>query len=430
MSVNPCARAGRAADSVRMAMTTPPAVEPAPAAGSGKIRIRALVRASGGPRYAVAIVVDAIGTGMLRPFLLLYGIDVLRLTPPVAGLAMTVGVVAGLVGTPLMGRWLDRGVRSAAVAAAMFVRVIGTALLLVAPAGTSATVWVFVLASLVLGVGNQTSRVAHAALVATVSAGRERDAALAVSYSVRNAGLGLGALVATAGLAGGTAALRELAVGTAAAYLVATVLTRSVRVRADRPAGAAQDAASGAGVVVPRMGRLLAANVIFVFCLSVPEVALPLVLVTELHAAAVWASAVFVANTVLVVALQVPVTVWMARFSRSTALAVSGVVIAASYLGFFGAVTLGHGWAAPAIAVVSVLSTLGEIIYAGSATALVAAMAPERVLGRALGRFTLSTGFSLAVAPAVITALATHGEAALWLPLAAATLLAAAAVSR
>jgi MFS family permease len=412
-----------------MATITPPPAEPAAAAESGKIRFRALVRASGGPRYAVAIVVDAIGTGMLRPFLLLYGIDVLRLAPPVAGLAMTVGVVAGLVGTPLMGRWLDRGVRSAAVAAAMFVRVIGTALLLVVPAGTSATVWMFVLASLVFGVGNQTSRVAHAALVATVSAGRERDAALAASYSVRNAGLGLGALVATAGLAGGTDALRELAIGTAAAYLVATVLTRSVRVRADRQAGAAQDAASGAGAV-PRMGRLLAVNVIFVFCLSVPEVALPLVLVTELHAAAVWAAAVFVTNTVLVVALQVPVTMWMARFSRSTALAISGVVLAASYLGFLGAVTLGHGWAAPAVAAVSVLSTLGEIIYAGSATALVAAMAPEHILGRTLGRFALSTGFSLAVAPAVITALAAHGEAALWLPLAAATLLSAAAVPR
>jgi MFS family permease len=145
-------------DSVRMATTTPPpAAEPAPAAESGKIRFRALVRASGGPRYAVAIGVDAVGTGMLRPFLLLYGIDVLRLAPPVAGLAMTAGAVAGLAGTPLMGRWLERGVRSAAVAAAMFVRVIGTALLLVAPAGTSATVWVFVLASVVFGVGNQTS---------------------------------------------------------------------------------------------------------------------------------------------------------------------------------------------------------------------------------------------------------------------------------
>jgi len=414
-----------------MATTTSPspAAEPAPAAEPGKIRLRTLVRASGGPRYAVAVIVDAVGTGMLRPFLLLYGIDVLRLTPPVAGLAMTVGVVAGLVGTPLMGRWLDHGVRSAAVAAAMFVRVIGTALLLIAPAGTSATVWVFILASLVLGVGDQTSKVARTALIATVSAGRERDAALAASYAVRNAGLGLGALVATAGLAGGTAALRELAIGTAAAYLVATILTWSVRVRADHQAAAAQDAAPVVGGV-PQMGRLLAANVIFVFCLSVPEVALPLILVTVLHASAVWAAGVFVANTVLVVALQVPVTVWMARFSRQTALAVSGIVIAASYLGFLGAVELGHGWAAPAVAAVSVLSTLGEIIYSGSATALVAAMAPEHVLGRALGRFTLSTGFSLAVAPAVITALAAHGEAALWLPLAAATLLSAAAVRR
>lgn len=78
----------------------------------------------------------------------------------------------------------------------------------------------------------------------------------------------------------------------------------------------------------------------------------------------------------------------------------------------------------------SVLSTLGEIIYSGSATALVVAMAPEHAVGRALGRFTLSTGFSLAVASAVITVLAAHGEAALWLPLAAATLLSAAAVRR
>jgi MFS family permease len=413
-----------------MAMTTsPPAAEPAPAAQPGKVRLRALVRATGGPRYAVAISVDAVGTGMLRPFLLLYGIVVLRLAPPAAGLAMTAGVVAGLAGTPLMGRWLDRGVRSTAVAAAMFVRVIGTALLLAAPAGTAATVWVFVLASLLSGVGNQTSKMAHTALVATVSSGRERDAALAASYAVRNAGLGLGALITTAGLAGGTAALRELAIGAVAAYLAATFLTRSVRVRANHQADAARDAVSDSGSA-PRMGRLLAANVVFVFVLSVPEIALPLVLVTELHASAVWAAAVFVANTALVVALQVPVTAWMARFSRRAALAISGVVIAASYLGFLGAVELGHGWAAPAVAAVSVLSTLGEIIYAGSSTALAVAMAPEQLLGRVLGRFTLSRGFSLAVAPAVITALAAHGEAALWLPLAAATLLSAAAVLR
>jgi hypothetical protein len=78
---------------------------------------------------------------------------------------------------------------------------------------------------------------------------------------------------------------------------------------------------------------------------------------------------------------------------------------------------------------VSVVCTIGEIIYAGSATALVTALAPAHVLGRALARFQFSTGFGLAVSPAVITALAPLGPAALWGSLAAATLLSASAVA-
>jgi MFS family permease len=143
----------------------------------------------------------------------------------------------------------------------------------------------------------------------------------------------------------------------------------------------------------------------------------------------VWPAAVFVANTVLVVTLQVPVTVLMSRFSRRTVLALSGVVLAASYLGFLAAASLGHGWGTPAVAAVSVVCTIGEIIYAGSATALVTALAPARVLGRALARFQLSTGFGLAVSPAVITALAALGPVALWGGLAAATLVSASAVA-
>ncbi|MGW4411063.1 hypothetical protein ACWEJ6_44005, partial [Nonomuraea sp. NPDC004702] len=108
-------------------------------ASTTTIRPRALVRASGGPRYAVALAVDALGTGLLRPFLLLYGVTVLRLSAPVTGIAMTAGVVVGLVCMPAVGRWLDRGARSTVVAASMLVRVLGVALLLAAPAGTEQT---------------------------------------------------------------------------------------------------------------------------------------------------------------------------------------------------------------------------------------------------------------------------------------------------
>jgi hypothetical protein len=261
--------------------------------------------------------------------------------------------------------------------------------------------------------------------VATVAHGRERDAALAGGRALRNAGLGAGALLATACLAGGTTALRALAAVTGLAYLAAAALAWSVHLRT-RPVTPAGDRADGPA---PRMRALLAANVVYVFCLNVPEIALPLVVVTQLHASPVWSAAIFVANTVLVVTLQVPFTVLMSRFPRRTVLSLAGVVIAASYLGFLAATSLGHGWGAPAVATVSVVCTIGEIIYAGSATALVTALAPAHVVGRALARFQLSTGFGLAVSPAVITALAPHGSAALWGSLAAATLLSASAVA-
>ncbi|MFG2098364.1 MFS transporter [Streptomyces sp. NPDC048612] len=388
-----------------------------------KIRPRALVRASGGPRYAVALAVDALGTGLLRPFLLLYGVTVLKLSAPATGIAMTVGIVVGLVCMPAVGRWLDRGARSTVVAASMLVRALGVALLLATPEGQ---VWTFATAALFLGVGNQAWPAAHAALVATVARGRERDAALAGGRALRNAGLGVGALLATACLAGGTTALQALAAVTGLAYLAAAALAWSVQLRAETAATRAEDGADGPA---PRMRALPAANVVYVFCLNVPEIALPLVLVTQLHASPVWSAAIFVANTVLVVTLQVPVTVLMSRFSRRAVLALAGVVLAASYLGFLVATSLGSGWGAPAVAAVSVVCTLGEILYAGSATALVTALAPAAVLGRALARFETSTGFGLAVSPAAITALAPHGPTALWGSLAAATLLSAAAVA-
>ncbi|WP_344672106.1 MFS transporter [Catenulispora yoronensis] len=414
-----------------------------------KIRIPDLVRATGGPRYALALAVDALGTGLLRPFLLLYGIKVLGLSSPATGVSMTAGIVVGLLAMPAVGRWLDRGARSTVVAASMLVRVVGTLLLLVVPAGSPV---LFAVACLFLGIGNQAWPAAHAALVATVAHGRARDAALAAARSLRNGGMGLGALIALGALAGGPSALRGTAAVTGLSYLTAAALAWSVRIKAEpADAGSAPEPHSGPGSAsrsgsrpgsrsdshpgsqpepAPRMAVLLAANVVYVFCLNVPEVALPLVLVTRLHAAPAWSAGIFVANTVLVVTLQVAVTVWMARFSRRTALAIAGVILTASYLGFLVATPLGHGWGAPAIAAVSVVCTLGEIVYAGAATALVTTIAPPRVLGRALTRFQVSTGFGLAVSPAVITGLAAAGPAALWGTLAAATLVSAAAVAR
>ncbi|MFJ4784520.1 MFS transporter [Streptomyces sp. NPDC088794] len=299
----------------------------------------------------------------------------------------------------------------------------------------------YTVAAVLLGIGVQSWPAAHAAVVAALTDDRQRDAALAAARSLRNAGLGAGALIATVAVAGGTGALRVLALVTVVGYLVAAVLVGSVRIDTDGPGGSGSErgdvppVGGGAGTEGDTRGGplrhvtvLSLANLPYAFCYDVLEVALPALLVTYLHASPSWSAGIFVANTVLVIVTQVPVVLWLARRSRRSVLASSGVVLALSYLGFWAAGALGGGAGAMAVAAVSVLYTAGEILYTGSATALVLATTPARSRGRALARWQVSTGIGRAAAPAALTALLTVGPGLLWGVLAGTSLLAAAVV--
>lgn len=361
-------------------------------------------------RYVVALAVDSVGGGMLRPFLVLYGVTVLGLGVGEAGVALSAGLLAGLATLPLLGRWIDRGARSAAVAATLFIRVAGIAVLL-----TGRGFAAFAVASVLLGVGGQAFPAAHAAVVAALKQGRERDAALATTRSVRNAGLGAGALLGLLAVAGGGNVLKGLIATTALAFLVAGGLTLSTRVTAVRPK---HDDHQG---TAPSMAVLLVANLPFAMCFSVLEVVLPALLVTRMQANAAWPAALFVGNTVLVIVLQVPLVRWLSKWARGTVFAASGVVLGLSYLGFW----VGEAAGAVAIAAVGVVYTLGEILYTGSGTALVIASTPPAQLGRALVRFQLSSGLGMAIAPAALLGLLEVGPAALWGSLSVATFAAA-----
>ncbi|MFJ8430792.1 MFS transporter [Kitasatospora sp. NPDC094019] len=404
---------------------------------SGPAALLRLLTAAGGPRYAAALLVDALGTGLLRPFLLLYGIGVLALDPGTAGLAMSAGMVAGLLVLPLTGRWIDLGARSLPAAATLLVRAAGSVALLLADGVAG-----FTAAAVLLGVGSQSWPATHAAVVSTLTEGRTRDAALAAGRTLRNAGLGAGALLATLAVAGGTGTLKLLAGITAAACLLAAGLVHSLRVtapatEAPQPrtstattAPATASASASADPALRRITLLSLANLPFAFTFDVLEVALPAMLVLHLHASAAWSSGIFVGNTVLVITLQLAVVLRLGERSRHTVLAAGGVALAASYLGFWAAGGLGGTAAAGTVAAVSVLYTLGEILYSGSGTALVAATAPPHLLGRALARWELSMGVGRALAPAALTALLAVGPGALWPVLAGATLLSSVAVVR
>ncbi|MFB7670225.1 MFS transporter [Kitasatospora purpeofusca] len=397
---------------------------------SGPAALLGLLTAAGGPRYAAALLVDALGTGLLRPFLLLYGIGVLALDPGAAGLVMSAGMVAGLLVLPLTGRWIDLGARSLPAAATLLVRAAGSVTLLLADGVAG-----FTAAAVLLGVGSQSWPATHAAVVSTLTEGRTRDAALAAGRTLRNAGLGAGALLATLAVAGGTGTLQLLAGVTAAACLLAAGLVHSLRVsappaEAPQPETSSATAAPAPDPALRRITLLSVANLPFAFTFDVLEVALPALLVLHLHASAAWSSGIFVGNTVLVIALQLAVVLRTGERSRHAVLAAGGVALTLSYLGFWAAGGLGGTAAAGAVAAVSVLYTFGEILYSGSGTALVAATAPPHLLGRALARWELSMGVGRALAPAALTALLAVGPGVLWPVLAGATLVSSVAVAR
>ncbi|WP_412542323.1 MFS transporter [Longispora sp. K20-0274] len=397
------------------------------------MRLHALAAVGGSRRYSAALFVDALGAGLLRPFMLLYGLRVLGLGLAPTGAALTVGLLVGLAAIPLTGRWIDRSGGRSPVIGALLIRAAGVAVLLAADSlGT------FVAAAVLLSCGTQAWPPAHAALVSAMVGGRDRDVALSAGRAVRNAGLGAGALIATVTLAGGAGALRGLAVVSGVGFVVAGALVRSVRpssgtatgARAARePAAAGRDAArardAARGVPV-----LFVGNLPFALMFDVLEVALPAVFLQQLGTGAAWPGAAFIGNTVLVVTLSVPLVVRLAHRSRRSVFGMSGIAFAAAYLGFLGAGTLGGLGGAVGVALFSVVYTLAEILYSGTGTALVIAAAPPGRLGRALARFELSSGLGKALAPAVLTTLFGVAPAALWIPLAAVTGLAGLAVAR
>ncbi|WP_433247531.1 MFS transporter [Streptosporangium sp. CA-135522] len=386
--------------------------------------IRSLAAVGGSRRYSAALLVDALGAGLLRPFLLLYGVTALGMSVAVAGVALSAGLLAGLAALPYAGRLIDRIGGRPVVVASLLARFGGVAALLTldSPAG-------FVATAVLLGLGTQVWPAAHAALVTELVEGRARDAALAAGRALRNAGLGAGALLATLALAGGTAALKTLALATGTGFLVAALLV--LRTRTLRPT-AHEAVAETAGS--EDLGRGLLAlyllNLPYALAFDVLEVALPAVLVEQLHVSPAWSSGIFVGNTVLVIALQVGLVTRLAGRPRRSVFALSGLFLAGSYALYGLATSVTGNSGAAAVALISVVYTVGEILYTGSGPALVIATAPPGRVGRALARFELSTGVGRALAPAVLTALFSLGHGILWITLAVATGLAAAGIRR
>ncbi|HVU77906.1 MAG TPA: MFS transporter [Gaiellaceae bacterium] len=352
---------------------------------------------------------NALGNGVVFPFLLIYLHNVRGIPLGTAGIVLAVTSVAGLVAGPLAGtlidaigpRWVLVG--SMIVSAAGFggfalVHSVGSALVVAALAG----------------LGNGSFWPSHATMVAALTERESRHNAYAMQRVLNNLGIGVGGVVG--GLIASTAHPRtyELLFAidavTFAGYLVALAFVPSP----GRGHAIAQRVRGGYTRVL-RHKTFVAYIVLNAALVAVGFSLLgdifPAFAKNTAHVSEKGIGLCFLANTLVIVVAQLPVAKWLEGKRRMPAYTIEGTVWAVAWL-----IVFAGGWwlDGPAAGVVFALALtvfgFGECFHGTVQNALIADLAKPDLLGRylALNGFGFQLGgaagraaggFALALAP-------------------------------
>lgn len=337
--------------------------------------------------------VNRAGT-MALPFLVLYLTQHLHQPARIAGAALTVYGVGSLCSAPIAGRLCDR----LGALRVMEISLLGSGvLLLLFPlAHDLATVLGLVLAWSLVG---EAVRPASLAALTETTPPEQRRAAVSLNRLAINLGMSIGpaagGLLATVSFPalflvdGGT---------TLAAGVVLAVASR--RMAALRAAHGVPEVTAvstpvlGPGVMRDRRYLLFLAGAFLVAMVFFQHNAtMPLFMVRDLGLTSAFFGLLFVLNTLLIVALEVPLNLAMAGWPHRRALTLGALLCAAG----FGAMALAsQPWH---LVLTTVVWTFGEMVLFPGAAAFVSEVAPPERRGEYMGAYTMSFGFAMAVGP-------------------------------
>jgi predicted MFS family arabinose efflux permease len=352
---------------------------------------------------------------MALPFLVLYLTKHLGVSASVAGLAVSAYGVGGLVTAPFAGRLADRIGAFAVLRGSLALT--GVVLLTIPLARSFALV--LVLAFLWAVVADAT-RPATMAALADAAPPEQRRAAMALNRLAINLGMSIGPAV------GGFLALVSFplvfVVDGLTSLAAAAVLSWLLRAPHRNPPATSEYAAQAGNTESARVFsassvvwrdraalRFLATSLLVTIAFIQMEGAMPLYIVRDLHFRESFFGALFVINTLIIVALEVPLNLAMSHWPTRKAVVLGAVLIAVG----FGGLAVTH--TALPIVVTVIIWTFGEMIFFPTGTAHVAELAPAGRTGEYMGAFSGTFSLSLIVGPWAGAALLDRfGDAVTW----------------
>jgi MFS family permease len=360
------------------------------------------------------LAIDALGSGVWMPLSMLYFLHQTSLTLVQLGLAMTIANLAVIPVVPMIGTMVDRfgpkvvmqaGNAGAAVAFALYPfahsMVVVTALVFAASA-TRSGFWS-----------------ALGPMVTQITQRGERELWFGFLQAMRNAGYGVGGVLAAIALTiGSDAAYQFVVVINAASYVLAFALMLGVAGGA-RP-GPAGDSSADTDVRwwVGFADRGYRALLAVIFCYALAEmtlnVSMPVYFVDTLGLPGWLPGAVFVINTVMIGVGQGLVVRSMTGVVRRRVLHTAVAFSAVSFAMLYAAGALPMAAAVVLVLVAAFVYTIGEMTAGPVSTALSAEAPPPEQRGRYMASMQLAWSTASAVAPLLYSALLHQGALALW----------------
>lgn len=378
----------------------------------------------------VATLISTVGRGVSLTLVVLYLSLVARLPAEQVALVFTIGAGVGIVASYLGGHLSDsisaRGMLVAGVVVA------GVALAAVA---LVTEFWMAVVTESVISVALGTNGSVRSAIIARAFSPERRVASRAVLRTVTNVGITAGTGVGAIALAIGTPeAYRVILVVGGLAYAGSALLLLRLPAHVDapraeeRPAAVDESAPGGSGSPWrdPRYLLFSAFAAVFGIQFVVLNVGIPLWVAHDTVAPEFLVSIMFIVNTVLVIALQVPLARGTHDLRRAGDVTVVAGVLMALGCVLYGA-TASTSLAATIVLLIaaSVLHAVSEVLSQAGAWGLSFELADPRRPGAYQGVFSMTYALAAMVGPVVITWTAIGLGFAGWLILAAMFLLSA-----
>jgi len=391
-------------------------------------RIPTIPPLPGGPdgrRMLWINLVDKTGSGLWVSVTALYFVVVAGLSPGTTGLLLGVGGVFGIAGSPVSGRLADRLPLTRVLLGVQILRGASSFLLLLAHG-----FWQLLVLVAAGSFGERSASVLTKLFAARV-AGPDRAHYQAVQRTVVNVGYTIGGLAASAALAFGTTAVyRALLLGDALSFvLVAVLVARCAEPpSATRTVVARTSTGPAAAPALPPttanpwrdggyLGYAAMDAVMFLYGCAL-SVGLPLWIITRTTAPHGLAAAVFVINTVIVVAFQVR----LSRYGSSPRAAADALRRVGLWFLICGVTTAAAVAHAPWAATVAVLGsavalTVVEMIQSAISWELSVCLAPAEAQGTYVGVHGLAQSTARCVGPLLMTSVVIASGPAGWLGL-------------